>query len=366
MDAAAFVSTAQLDLGHAENAPDFTALSFYKIFGFPILGALIVRNGAGHVLRRRRYLGGGTVDMVVNDLEITSAWHAKKQSSLHEMLEDGTPAFASIIALGSALEIHGKLYGSMKNISEHTSGLVKLLYKEMAALTYNNGEAECKIDKDPPSTCHGDSKSQGPTIAFNIKASNGHWIGKTQFEQAAITANIQLRTGGVASALDLGSVEMKENFAEGARCGNDVDEMHGKPTGIIRLSLGAMSSLEDINKFLKFLRMLAKTEEEQRSSLDLFRRGPKPSVDAVPTSKASYQALNEWARFEFEARSVTDSTIHSAKGDTTAFAQIKQMLASPTLDERCKMGEYQRGRTIATKGQNRRKSCVSVEDQASD
>ncbi|KAL8634471.1 MAG: hypothetical protein Q9228_007934, partial [Teloschistes exilis] len=50
LDAAAFVSTAQLDLNDHTNAPDFVALSFYKIFGFPDLGALIVRKEAGHVL----------------------------------------------------------------------------------------------------------------------------------------------------------------------------------------------------------------------------------------------------------------------------------------------------------------------------
>ena len=43
LDAAAYAMTAQLDLGDEETAPDFVALSFYKIFGFPDLGALIVR-----------------------------------------------------------------------------------------------------------------------------------------------------------------------------------------------------------------------------------------------------------------------------------------------------------------------------------
>ena len=53
LDAAAYVATAQLDLSDVEKAPDFTTLSFYKIFGFPDLGALIVRKGAGQILSRR-------------------------------------------------------------------------------------------------------------------------------------------------------------------------------------------------------------------------------------------------------------------------------------------------------------------------
>ncbi len=66
LDAAAYVATAQLDLSDADNAPDFTALSFYKIFEFPDLGALIVRKSSAHVLSERQYFGGGTVEMVIN------------------------------------------------------------------------------------------------------------------------------------------------------------------------------------------------------------------------------------------------------------------------------------------------------------
>lgn len=36
LDAAALVSTAPLDLSDYQTAPDFTALSFYKIFGYPV------------------------------------------------------------------------------------------------------------------------------------------------------------------------------------------------------------------------------------------------------------------------------------------------------------------------------------------
>jgi selenocysteine lyase/cysteine desulfurase len=50
LDAAAYVMTAQLDLTNASTAPDFTVLSFYKIFGFPDLGAVVVRKAAGHIL----------------------------------------------------------------------------------------------------------------------------------------------------------------------------------------------------------------------------------------------------------------------------------------------------------------------------
>lgn len=257
LDAAAFVTTAQLDLSDEANAPDFTALSFYKIFGFPDLGALIVRKKSGHVLHNRRYFGGGTVDMVVVASADTADWHALKQTSLHERLEDGTPPFHSIIALDSAMRIHRLLYGSMQQISRYTSALSQVLYEEMSSLVYRNGRQVCKIYKNTNST-YGDGRTQGPTVAFTVYRCNGGWVGKSEFEQAAIEKQIQLRTGGVcnpggiATALNFEPEDMKANYAEGVRCGNDVDEMHGKPTGIIRVSLGAMSTYKDVQTFVRF------------------------------------------------------------------------------------------------------------------
>ena len=135
LDAASLVSTSPLDLSDASAAPDFTVLSFYKIFGFPDLGALIVRKSAGHIFDKRRFFGGGTVDLVLTQ---GMQWHAKK-TSIHERLEDGTLPFHSIIALDSALVKHTRLFGSMENISSHTRFLAKNLYERLTALTHFNG-----------------------------------------------------------------------------------------------------------------------------------------------------------------------------------------------------------------------------------
>ena len=295
-DAAALVATAPLDFSDHQNAPDFTALSFYKFFGFPDLGALIVWKAAGHVLSRRRYFGGGTVDMVINgysnghkDMD----WHAQKSSSLHERLEDGTPAFHSIAALGIAMDVHRQLFGSMANVTKHASALVKHLYDEMTKISHANGMPACHIYKDPQST-FGDSKTQGPTIAFNLQDSNGDWIGKSDFETLAILKNIQIRTGGlcnpggIASSLQISPSEMKENYEEGLRCGNDIDEMHGKPTGVIRVSLGAMSNQEDINFFLKFLQLFVDSTPVRAQNVVADRtfrsteKAPTQTVSAIP------------------------------------------------------------------------------------
>ena len=255
LDAAAYVSTAQLDLSDVNSAPDFVALSFYKIFGFPDLGALIVQHRASHMLRCRPYFGGGTVDMVIS---VGESWHVKKDGSLHEQLEDGTLPFHNIIALGWAMDIHQRLYGSMASISAHTCQLVKLVYDKLSSLRHANGRAVCEIYKDPGAT-YGDSKTQGATIAFNVRNSQGGWIGKSEIEQLANKRGIHLRTGGVcnpggiATVLKLAPWEMRRNYSEGMRCGDEFDIIRGKPTGVVRVSLGAMTSLADVETFINFM-----------------------------------------------------------------------------------------------------------------
>lgn len=255
LDAASFVSTSPLDFSDAASAPDFTVLSFYKIFGFPDLGALIVRKDAGGVFENRKFFGGGTVDMVLTDV---NPWHAKKQTSIHERLEDGTLPFHSIIALDSAFETHHCLYGSVHNVASHTQFLAKQLRHRMAALRHYNGAKVCHLYTAPNPTEQTHS-SQGPIAAFNIRNSRGIWVGKSEVERLASIKNIQIRSGtlcnpgGTAASLGWTGTDMRRHFSAGMRCGDANDIMDEWPTGILRVSLGAMSSKGDIDKFMAFL-----------------------------------------------------------------------------------------------------------------
>ncbi|KAH2981118.1 hypothetical protein KXW58_002222 [Aspergillus fumigatus] len=255
LDAASLVSTSPLDLSDASAAPDFTVLSFYKIFGFPDLGALIVRKSAGQIFEHRRYFGGGTVDMV---LTRGLQWHAKKQSSIHDRLEDGTLPFHNIIALDSAFATHERLFGSMQNISSHTRFLAKRLYDRLNALRHFNGQRVCELYKSPRSD-YNQPSTQGPIIAFNLRNSQGSWIGKSEVERLAATKNIQIRSGslcnpgGTSGSLGWTGADLLQQFSAGLRCGDDHDVMDGRPTGVLRLSLGPMTNLEDINTFVELV-----------------------------------------------------------------------------------------------------------------
>ncbi|KAE8145401.1 molybdenum cofactor sulfurase protein [Aspergillus avenaceus] len=253
LDAASYVSTAPLDLSDASTAPDFTALSFYKTFGFPDLGALIVRKGAADILAKRKFFGGGTVDMVLTEV----SWHAKK-ATVHDQLEDGTPPFHNIIALDSALSTHERLFGSMSNISSHTRFLAKRLHKRLAAMRHFNGEKVCHFYM-PSESNYDDPATQGPIIAFNIRNSSGGWAGKSEVERLANVKKIHIRSGshcnpgGTATRLGWSAAELRRNYSAGLRCGDDHDVMNGRPTGILRASIGPISNLQDVDAFASFV-----------------------------------------------------------------------------------------------------------------
>ena len=298
LDAAALASTAPLDLSDAATAPDFVALSFYKIFGFPNVGALLVRKDSAHVLQARKYFGGGTVDMIIS---IQDTWHAKKEGSLHDRLEDGTLPFHSIFALDHAMTVHERLYGPnpMKFISHHTAQLGKMLYDGLTSFKHSNGSPLCRIYKDDAAV-YGDPSLQGATIAFNVMKADGTLIGYEDVEEAADERSIFVRSGslcnpgGVATYLGWSPADMRAAYAAGHRCSNPTQIMLGRPTGVVRVSLGAMSTAGDVRTLLRFLETVYLDQEGQpRAAVSQATRmarnvhiaaGARPTSPVTPVS----------------------------------------------------------------------------------
>ncbi|KAF5988451.1 molybdenum cofactor sulfurase [Fusarium coicis] len=272
LDASSFAATSYLDFSDPNLAPDFTVFSLYKIFGFPDLGALLVKRSSEWMFDSRKYFGGGTVDMVVSGKE---KWHAPKSQFLHERLEDGTLPFHNIVALDIAMDIHRRLFGSMDQISSHTSYLTQRMFQELSNMRHANGTPVCKLYTSASSDKN--VLGNGPVVSFNLRNSQGAWISLAEFEKLATLKNIHIRTGGlcspggIASALDLQPWEMKKNFSAGFRCGADNDIMSGKPTGVIRASLGAMSTKTDVDGFVAFVKEFyqERTLPNVSSDLDL-------------------------------------------------------------------------------------------------
>ncbi|KAL4707944.1 hypothetical protein ACJJTC_013735 [Scirpophaga incertulas] len=256
LDAASFLSTNKLDLSSEQ--PDFICLSFYKIFGFPTgLGALLVKNSSAHVLSQKKYFGGGTVDIV-----LSSENYNVKREIIYERFEDGTVSFLSIIALKHCFDAVNKLVPKiisnnvMDTISWHTYLLAKDLYDQLDQIYHRNGFKAVKFYMDSDFT---DIEKQGAIVTFSIVRQDETHIGYAEFQHMAELFNIIVRTGCFCNSgacqrhLNATNKEMKDMYAAGHKCGDEIDLINGRATGAIRVSFGYYNTFHDVDRLIEMI-----------------------------------------------------------------------------------------------------------------
>ncbi|KAF9160599.1 hypothetical protein DFQ26_005362 [Actinomortierella ambigua] len=293
LDAASYVMTSALSLSDLDTAPDFMVVSFYKMFGFPTgLGCLIVKTEHRDLLLKQRYFGGGSVSAIAS----TADWQVYRDE-LHGRFEDGTLNFLDIVGLEHAFATAKSLYGEdddddsskdyRERVSAHVTALHRLLYDGLRQLRHWNGAPVCALyieqgdqDRvDGPSSLVGDPTQYGPIINFNVKQSNGKWIGYGQVEQLASMKGIHVRTGGFCNPgsmqrwLDLSADQLMKNLEAGHVCWDDTDILDDKPTGSIRVSLGAMSTAQDVLYLLDFMSEYFVETSDPTAVIDLLGSG---------------------------------------------------------------------------------------------
>ncbi|OWB74333.1 catalytic activity protein [[Candida] boidinii] len=263
-DASSLATTTPPNLSNPITSPDFICVSFYKMFGYPDLGGLIYKKSEGcKLFPYRKYFGGGTVDALSADNSFVA-----KRLSLFETIEDGTLPIHSILQLSEAIDCHDNLYGNFNNISKYTKNLVTYCYRALMNLKYDNGQKMVEIYSSvgkSESDCNHDSDlSYGPIVAFSILDENLNHLGYYNFEKFASAQNISLRTGtvcnigGVCKWLNRDSKDIENDYKMGHKCGDHMDIINHKPTGIIRVSFGAMSILKDIFELVNCIKEFTK------------------------------------------------------------------------------------------------------------
>jgi selenocysteine lyase/cysteine desulfurase len=248
LDAAGFVPTNPLQLDTVK--PDFVALSFYKMFGYPTgLGALIARRGALAALERP-WFSGGTVEFV----SVQHGTHLLKTGA--EGFEDGTANFASIAALAAGFELLGG--AGLHNVKRRVSQLTALLLTELSALRHTNGQSMTRIYGPA------DSHARGGTVAFNVLDRFGHVIRYQRVEAAALARGVSVRGGCFCNP---GAAERAFRFPAAAtavcldrarREGFSVESfgdcLGGEvAVGAIRASLGLASNEADIARLIEVI-----------------------------------------------------------------------------------------------------------------
>ncbi|CEG43365.1 molybdenum cofactor sulfurase [Plasmopara halstedii] len=253
VDAAKYAGTHQLDL--SRNNPDFVVLSFYKMFGYPTgLGALIARKEALSLLTRV-YQGGGTIQNILAGQNYALPLGQDHKAGASSRFADGTPSFLSILALRHGFSQISKL--GMTNISAHTEVLRMWLVDKLTDMKHWNGRLVCEIygsystDRQPA--------RQGPIVACNFRRSDGSYIGYYEVQKLADIHGIHLRTGCFCNPgacqhyLNLKDSDLLASFAAGHVCGDNIDVVNNLPTGAVRLSLGYMTTFEDVHSFVEFV-----------------------------------------------------------------------------------------------------------------
>jgi selenocysteine lyase/cysteine desulfurase len=248
LDAAAYVPTNRLDLSAWH--PDFVAISFYKMFGYPTgVGALLARRSALAGLRRP-WFAGGTIS--VASVRGDRHYLADGESAY----EDGTLNFLGIPAVKIGLE-HLEAVG-LETIHERVRHLTRWLIDGLLALRHGNGKPLVKL-YGPAG-----SEARGGAVTLNFFDPAGQVIDHRVIEREAGRRRISLRTGcfcnpgGSETALGLSQDELVRCLpgSEERLTPEDFGLCLGKSPGAVRASLGIVSNLADVEAYLEFARTL--------------------------------------------------------------------------------------------------------------
>jgi selenocysteine lyase/cysteine desulfurase len=247
LDAAAYVPTSRLDL--SEIKPDFVAVSFYKMFGYPTgVGCLLIRNTVLGKLQRPWFAGG-----TVNFATVQGRHHILIPGEAG--FEDGTLNYLAIPAVGIGLR-HLESIG-IDTIQTRVRCLTSWLLDRLMNLRHANGRHMVRI-YGPMTT-----ESRGGVVTMNFYDPEGHLLDYRRVEELASQQRISLRTGCFCNpgagetAEGLTEADMLEAVAQESdmtlpRFVTFITHRGGKSAGAVRVSLGVASNFADVSTFYEF------------------------------------------------------------------------------------------------------------------
>ena len=243
LDAAAYVPTNHLDLSLWH--PDFVAISFYKMFGWPTgVGCLIARRDALAKLERPWFSGGTIVAAFVQ-----REYYQSAPGPAH--FEDGTVNYLSLPAVEIGLRFLDRI--GMETIHTRVTELGATLLAQLRALRHSDGS--------PAAVIYGPQgwDRRGATIAFNFLHPDGTVVDERYVDRIARRHNLSLRTGCFCNP---GAGEVAFTISRRTLLGgefgagmtlDDYVRAIGLPSGgAVRASLGIASNNADLRRFGAF------------------------------------------------------------------------------------------------------------------
>ena len=263
LDAAAFVPTNRLDLGLVK--PEFVPVSWYKLFGYPTgIGCLVARRDALARLRRPWFSGG-----TIWGVSVQGGWHRLVDDET--AFEDGTLNFLGIPDVIAGLAWISDI--GIDLIHLRVGCLTSWLLDRLADLKHHNGA--------PMTLIYGprDGRARGGTVAFNFLDSRGAVVDERAVARDAAAARISLRTGCFCNpgagewAFGLTRQAVRGPWWRGfvrrdMQTVDDYLDLIGLPSGgAVRVSLGLVSNLGDVDRFLDFAQRTYRDREPDRDGL---------------------------------------------------------------------------------------------------
>ena len=253
LDAAAYVPAGVLDLSGIR--PEFVAVSWYKVFGYPTgVGSLLVRRDALPRLRRPWFSGG-----TILGVSVQGGWHRMLDDE--GAFEDGTLNFLSIPDVSTGLDwVDGVGVGLIHHRVEMLTGW---LLQSLGRLRHGNGAPLIRV-YGPAGTV-----ARGGTVAFNFLDPSGDVVDERAVARDAAAAGISLRTGCFCNpgagewAFGLTRRDVRGPWWRALVAGgfsrqsvttvDDYLDRIGLPTGgAVRVSFGIASTIADVEAFLDF------------------------------------------------------------------------------------------------------------------
>ncbi len=243
LDAAAFAPSDILDL--SIHQPEFIALSFYKIFGYPTgLGALLVKKDTFSKLKKPSFAGGTiTIVSIKGD-----GYHLEQDAA---RFEDGTVNYLDIPAIKSGLDYVEAI--GIQTIKTRVDCLTRYLLSKLQDIKHSNGRS--LVEVYGPQT----GLNRGGTLAMNFFDPSGKMYDFITIEQKAYEENISIRTGCFCNpGIDetnhtLNKERLKSYFTKrGKKDYFDLIEFLGQKRGAVRVSIGYITNFQDIERFLSF------------------------------------------------------------------------------------------------------------------
>jgi selenocysteine lyase/cysteine desulfurase len=244
LDAAAYLSANVLDLSAVH--PDFVAVSWHKVFGYPTgVGCLVARHEALERLRRPWFAGGS-----VQAASVRAGWAMLNDDET--AFEDGTLNFLSIPDVEAGISWISEI--GMDVIHRRVTCLTAYLLDRLRSLRHS--------DERPLIRLHGplSTRMRGGIVAFNVLDPYGDVVDERVIGRDAAQAGISVRTGWFCNpgageaAFGLDRKQVAAAIRQSPATGDDYLGLLGPPTaGAIRVSLGLVSTIRDIDRLIEFI-----------------------------------------------------------------------------------------------------------------